>query len=142
MCVWNSGAWHVEGIFEELDAAREWFYDKDSEQLYYIPNATRGNRTVATDFSHEAVAPKLETLIAVRGTAHRAQGVTSSETQLVRNITIIGITFAHSRPTYLDDYEAISGEQPQTTTRSFNRFDFQLNVTQSMGSIAHPLAVV
>jgi len=46
------------------------------------------------------VAAKLETLLAVRG---------GTEDDVAANVTLQGLTFAHSRPTYLDDYEAISG---------------------------------
>ena len=47
-----------------------------------------------------AVAAKLETLVLLGGDSAEAPAV---------GVSLIGLTFAHSRPTYLDDYEAVSG---------------------------------
>jgi hypothetical protein len=37
----DAGAeWWIENVFQELDAAMEWYYEEHSSMLYYLPNAT------------------------------------------------------------------------------------------------------
>lgn len=95
----HGGAWHVEGVLELLDAAREFHYDQGTETLYYMPNSTSMDDATRSPPS-VVVAPKLETIIAIEGGSH---------TKPVANVSLIGLTIAHSRPTYLDSYEAVSG---------------------------------
>ncbi len=89
--------WHVEGIYEELDSAREWYHDAATEELFFIPNSTQVN---ASTMPTEVVAAELPHIIAVLG---------SSANTPVTNVTIHGITFSHSAPTYMEPYEAVSG---------------------------------
>lgn len=95
----RGGAWHVEGVLELLDAAREFHYDVGMETLYYMPNSTTMDDTRRSPPS-VVVAPKLETIIAIGGTSH---------TNTAANVSLIGLTIAHSCPTYLESYEAVSG---------------------------------
>ena len=63
---------------ELLDEPGEWYHDIRAHKLYYMP---RQGETV-----REAIVPVLETLVDVVGSAERP----------VRNITMKGITFAHT----------------------------------------------
>ena len=36
----SGGAFYVANIFEELDSPNEWFLDKDTRTLYFMPNDT------------------------------------------------------------------------------------------------------
>ncbi len=88
-----SGAeFYVENILEETDAPNEWFYDAASATLYYYPNSTSVS-------NFELVATRLKTLISVRG----------DPSAPVQQLTIRGLTFAHTESTLLDEYEVPSG---------------------------------
>lgn len=63
-----------------LDEPGEWYHDIRTHQLFYLPRAGE-NMATAT-----VVAPVLETLVEVIGTAERP----------ARNITFRGVTFAHT----------------------------------------------
>lgn len=93
--------WHVEGIFEELDSAREWFHDAAAQEIYFIPNSTKtSSSTTQPGNPTEIIAAELQHIVAIVG---------SSAERPVSNITIRGITFSHSAPTYMEPYEAVSG---------------------------------
>ena len=94
----SGGAWHVEGVYELLDAAREFHYDLETETLYYLPNLTSSDAAMRAPPS-VVVAPRLETVVVIAG----------SRTNPAVNVSLIGLTIAHSRPTYLESYEAVSG---------------------------------
>ena len=53
---------YIENIFEELDAPGEWWFNRSSSELFFMPNGTLQNSTVVA-------VPVLETLIAINGTA-------------------------------------------------------------------------
>ena len=63
---------------ELLDESGEWYHDIRAHKLYYMP---RQGETI-----REAIVPVLETLVDVIGSAERP----------VRNITMKGVTFAHT----------------------------------------------
>jgi hypothetical protein len=84
----SGGALFVEGIFEELDAPGEWFYDASQQSLYLWYNATQGTEPPSNG---EVTVAQLEQLISVSGTT----------LEPVRNITISGITFWGSQTTFL-----------------------------------------
>jgi hypothetical protein len=89
---WNSGgAFYVANIFEELDSPNEWFLDKDTRTLYFMPNDTMPNIFVAS---------QIPCLISVSG---------SSIENLVRNIRIQGLTLTQTSNTYMRDYMVPSG---------------------------------
>lgn len=62
----GGSVFYVENILEELDAPGEYFYDKASGDFYLYPNASAG-----VDVGARFVAPRLETLVRVRGSAER-----------------------------------------------------------------------
>ena len=81
----------AENIFEELDTANEWYYDKKAKTLYYFPPA-RLNLQAATFES-----PQIASLIEFRGT----------ETKPVKNITISGLVFTQTTRTFMQNKEPL-----------------------------------
>lgn len=87
----NSFAWNhhtqgntpyfLENSLEYLDAEGEWFLDTENSTLYYKP------RTGEVMNETEIIAPKLETIVDIRG---------SDADNRVENITFDGLRFLHS----------------------------------------------
>jgi hypothetical protein len=71
----------LEGAREFLDAPGEWFLDEAAGKLYYMP------RPGESPDAAEAVAPRLEQLLIVRG----------EEGKQVEHLAFEGLTFAHTR---------------------------------------------
>ena len=82
---------YVENLKEELTAPGEWFLDTDSQKLYLYPNGTLDDKT-------QLVASTLITLISLEGSRDAA----------VTNITISGLTFSGTRPTFMQKYSVVS----------------------------------
>lgn len=87
----KGGAYYVANIFEELDSPNEWFLDKDTRTLYFMPNETMPKTFVAS---------QIPCLISLIGT--------NSNTP-VNNIFIRGLTLTQTSHTYLNDYMVPSG---------------------------------
>ena len=88
----DSGAeFYVANIFEELDSPNEWFVDKQTRTLYFMPNDTMPSVLVASQIS---------CIISVTGS-----GIEDS----ARNITIQGLIFTQTSHTYMRDYTVPSG---------------------------------
>ena len=88
----NSGAeYYIANIFEELDSPNEWFVDKDSRTLYFMPNET---------MPQVFVASQIPCLISVSG---------SSNENPVKNVLIQGLILTQTRNTYMNDYMVPSG---------------------------------
>ncbi|CAF1254726.1 unnamed protein product [Rotaria sordida] len=87
----NGGAFYVANIFEELDSPNEWFLDKDTRTLYFMPN-----ETMPQDF----VASQIPCLISISG---------SSDENSVHNVLIQGLTLTQTSSTYMRDYMVPSG---------------------------------
>jgi hypothetical protein len=89
---WNTGgAFYVANIFEELDSPNEWFLDKNTRTLYFMPNDTMPNIFVAS---------QIPCIISVSG-----GGIENS----ANNILIQGLTLAQTTHTYMRDYMVPSG---------------------------------
>ena len=73
-------AFHFENALEFLDQPGEWYHDKSTKTLYYLP---RPGENMATA---EAIIPQLETLVKIQGTLDEP----------VHHLTFEGITFSHS----------------------------------------------
>jgi hypothetical protein len=82
---------YVDNILEELTAPGEWFLDVPNQRLYLYPNGTLDNST-------ELVASTLTSLIELRG-GHATP---------VKDVTISGLTFTGTRPTFMERYSAVS----------------------------------
>lgn len=81
----------VENVFEELDTANEWFYDKKSSVLYYYPPKGVDLRTAKIE------VPQLAHLIEFRG----------SEADPVQNITLTGIKLTQTLRTFMQNKEPL-----------------------------------
>jgi hypothetical protein len=89
---WSTGGpFYVANIFEELDSPNEWFLDKDTRTLYFMPNDT---------MPHVFVASQIPCLISVSGS-----GIENP----VNNILIQGLTLTQTNNTYMRDYMVPSG---------------------------------
>jgi hypothetical protein len=100
----------VEGVREALDAEGEWWVDVATDTLFMLPNTTSAGSSSTTTTTNKdgvatttikVVAPKLQTLVSVRGAAEDPAGGRDGS---AKNITLRGLTFAHSAPTYLEPY--------------------------------------
>ena len=81
----------VENIFEELDTAGEWYFDKKDKTLYLYPEKEGDlNKTLV-------VVPQLKSLFEFRGTAAAP----------VRNIKLEGMEFSHTLRTFMETKEPL-----------------------------------
>jgi hypothetical protein len=87
----HGGPFYVSNIFEELDSPNEWFLDKDTRTLYFMPNETMPNVFVAS---------QIPCLISVSGSGIENPG---------SNIVIRGLTLTQTTNTYMRDYMVPSG---------------------------------
>ena len=89
-CAWG-GAFYVVNIFEELDSPNEWFLDKDTRTLYFMPNGTMPNVFVAS---------QVPCLISISG---------SSMENSAHNILVRGLTLTETTSTYMRDFMVPGG---------------------------------
>lgn len=91
----------VEGVWQALDVPGEWSLNRTSQTLYYYPHANETATLVENDgaLPLEFVAPRLKRLVAIMGQTSSAPAT---------NISIRGVTFAHSATCFLDKYEVPS----------------------------------
>ncbi|MCW5943060.1 MAG: PDZ domain-containing protein [Fimbriimonadaceae bacterium] len=81
----------VENVFEELDAAGEWFQDVGEGLLYWMP-------PTGTDPARaKIVGVTLASLVELRGSASRP----------VRYVRLEGLTFRHTARTFMDNKEPL-----------------------------------
>jgi len=83
---------YIENVFEELDTPGEWFFDDETNQLYFYPGT--GINLNQSIFE----VPILKDLIQLRGTSENP----------VEHISIKGINFTQSRSTYMETYEPVA----------------------------------
>ncbi|SEW41280.1 PDZ domain-containing protein [Chitinophaga arvensicola] len=81
----------VENIFEELDASREWYYDKANKTLYYKPLPGTNLQKA------KVVISRFSEIVVLKGDAARP----------VKDVTWKGIRFAHSNATFMDTREPL-----------------------------------
>lgn len=96
---WGKERYYFENFREALDSEGEWYLDARQGLLFYKPLAGQNMSTA------EVIAPVLERLVAVRGSA--------LDNQLVRNLHFKGLQFSHSQSLlpasgYADAQAAIS----------------------------------
>lgn len=77
------GSWfHVEGVREELDQPREWFFDADARRVFYWPEA-------GDDPNHlEIVAPRLDRIFHLQGDVRAGTHV--------EHVILRGLEFRHT----------------------------------------------
>ena len=90
----------VENALELLDAENEFYHDHTNELLYWAPNTTTSGDSGETA---GAAPPGADALIAVRGKV--LLSVTGSQLHPARNISVLGLTFRDSAPTFLDRHD-------------------------------------
>ena len=83
--------YYIANILEELDSPNEWYLDKDSRTLYFMPNET---------MPEVFVASQIPCLISVSG---------SSTEDSVSNVLIQGLILTQTSNTYMSDYMVPSG---------------------------------
>ena len=81
----------VENVFEELDTANEWYYDKKAKTLYYYPPAGLDLRAAKFE------TPQIASLFEFCGT----------ETKPVKNITVSGLTLTQTARTFMQNKEPL-----------------------------------
>ncbi len=82
---------YIENVFEELDTAGEWYYNKAKHTLYFYPPKN-------TDLNKATIeVPQLETLIELKGT----------EQQPVKNIAIEGLELRQTLRTFMKTNEPL-----------------------------------
>ena len=96
----NMNQLFIQNLFEELDSASEWFYDRRARKLYLAFNGT--GSPANTSF----VAVVLQSLLSVRGDD---AGPRAPPTKPARNISIRGIGFRDAGYSYLARHGAPSG---------------------------------
>lgn len=86
---------YIENAYEFLDEPGEWYLDRPSDTIYYIPRMGEDIQTA------ECVVPVLEELVGIKG---------ESECDVVENIQFDGISFEYS--TYLrpNDYGNVDAQ--------------------------------
>eukprot|EP01065_Artemidia_motanka_P041141 TRINITY_DN527_c0_g1_i1.p1 TRINITY_DN527_c0_g1~~TRINITY_DN527_c0_g1_i1.p1 ORF type:complete len:911 (+),score=322.25 TRINITY_DN527_c0_g1_i1:58-2790(+) len=84
----NGGEWYIENILAELDSPNEWYYDEAAEELYFYPNST------GAPSGDDMVVGQHDTLIRVMG----------SRRDPVTDVSVTGITFAHTDATFMKDF--------------------------------------
>ena len=95
--------WYIENVREELDDAREWFYDERTGMLYYAFNGTAptedGGHNNSSDGDDAWVATRSKVLFNVSGTAIAPAS----------DITISGVQIRDTALTWLDPHGLPSG---------------------------------
>ena len=92
-----AGAWMVENCLELLDDENEFYHDAAADVLYWAPNASDHTATPPT------TPPLADALIAVTGKV--LLSVTGSQQQPVKNVSLLGLLFRDTAPTYLDPHD-------------------------------------
>jgi hypothetical protein len=87
----SGGAFYVANIFEELDSPNEWFLDKDTRTLYFMPNETMPKVFVAS---------QIPCLISISGSDHENS---------VNNVSVKGLILTETSRTYMRDYMVPGG---------------------------------
>lgn len=82
------GSWfYIENALELLDKPGEFYFDKDSSDIYYYPHNS-------TELTAEAYIPVCEGLMSIKGTSAQSK---------VSNITFTGVDFRHGAYNELSD---------------------------------------
>ena len=79
----TDGSWfHIEGVREELDQAREWFLDPKARRLYYWPKSDKNPN------QEEIIAPKLNRIFYFQGDVNAGTHV--------EHVRLRGLVFRHT----------------------------------------------
>ena len=119
--VWPFESWgprqryYIENVFEAMDAPGEWYYNRDTQALYYKPMPGE-DMTQA-----QVVAPKLDQLLSVTGTPNTGR--------FAQFIDFVGLSFQHmnysvDREGYADP-RASAGVPSAVTARALRFAKFE-----------------
>ena len=94
----TAAEWNVENVFEELDSENEWYYDEDSQALYWWYNETG---PPPSDLRLEAT--RLTELIRIQGTT---AGTTAGSLTTIPVVDVLlqGLTLTGTATTYLEPH--------------------------------------
>lgn len=94
----TAAEWNVENVFEELDSENEWYYDEDSQALYWWYNETG---PPPSDLRLEAT--RLTELIRIQGTT---TGTTAGSLTTIPVVDVLlqGLTLTGTATTYLEPH--------------------------------------
>ena len=90
--------WFISNVLEELDSPGEFYLDKHTKTLYFGSNATDGKSAPSASLVIEAV--QQHTLMSVIG---------KSMKEPVTNLSIVGIGFRDTAPTFMEPHGVPSG---------------------------------
>lgn len=76
------GRYYIENAPDALDTSGEWYYDKTTSRLFYMPMSEEDMNTA------QVVVPRLEQLIVMKGTPETGEWV--------HNVAFRGLTFSHA----------------------------------------------
>ena len=85
--------WYIEGVLEELDIGREWFFDNQTLMLYYKPNSTTTEASAGSPPTGEFVATAMRVLLNVTGTQ-----ATPAHHIAIKGLTIRDTTYSYFEP--------------------------------------------
>lgn len=97
--------WWIEGVYEELDALNEYFYDAGT--LYFIPNASDATGAGGAPPAEGFAAPALSTFFNLSGTA----------TAPIAGVSFEGLAFEGGAPTFMAPRGVPSGCVPRAAPR-------------------------
>ncbi len=103
-------AYFLEGAFEVLDAPGEWYLDRASGKLYYLPLPGEKRNEV------EAIAPRLVQVLRIEGEPQAGR--------FVEGVTFRGLTFSHTEwnlPGVGEKYSGAAWPAPPTEVGGFNQ---------------------
>ncbi len=83
---WAGNRYYVDHVFEGLDSPGEWYLDRPTGTVYYMPMPGEQPETI------EAVAPAIEHLVEFYG----SEGAEGEAPQTVHHVTLRGLTFEHA----------------------------------------------
>eukprot|EP01084_Bolivina_argentea_P212574 361296_1 len=92
----KTGPFYFSGIFDELDNINEWYFDKNTNILYYYPNTTIGT------------PPNINLIIGNLSTLFQFGGNYGANNPLF-NVTISSLSFRDTRYTYMERWGVPSG---------------------------------
>ena len=105
-----SQEWFIEGVVEELDAGREWHFDRATRVLFYKPNATAPGALAAgaPGSAGEGTPTPTGDFVATTSVTEllRVQGTQAAP---ARHIAITGLTLRDTAPTYFAPHGLPSG---------------------------------
>ena len=91
--------WYIEGVLEELDIGREWYFDNKTLTLYYKPNATTNGEPASGPPMGSFVATNLKVLL----------NVTGSQASPAHHIAVKGLTIRDTSYSYFEPHGLPSG---------------------------------